>query len=1127
MDEGLVSQLAQFAWEAFRATKPQGVSGAADLTAAAESTLRLFGDDPIDASLDGLGDKEIAALRICIELDSANAVQKNQAVVTLAQAFEPFIKRLLARVDEAAFDRYRRSSRSFDLKKSLAHLGLGLAGNVGPEQIDRHDSPQREIDWAYVARNECAHGAPKWSRADRDRRCEALIAAMLLAAHQHNRSLTTAHAVVDWGDLTRRILNQAGIDHVRSRFVTLIAGEQALAPIEPTASETAWIDPFDTAPDTFDENDKEDVRDDDDADDDPDISRLLSNHRRGKVAQLIHEIGRFLLIGRPGAGKTTSLRMVEWLLASDLAEGTQPLAPILVELKRCRPSAGAGVLALAAKRMGVRDASHILSEAGVVLLLDGVNEVAESEFDAVQIEIDEILTAYPDLSVVITSRPGWHRNQARLPVFALDPLDDNRIEDFLQKNMRPEIVPKFLADLRSFPKLWSMARNPLTLAMLARVGEESGGVVPDNRAIVLKRFFEWMAQREASKSMQINTHIKCILLARLAWDMRTEGVMAISTGRALSSLAIARTDLAIGVSGNEFLDEVADNGFIQHNAGEVSFEHEVFLEYFAATELSRRAESDPTLATRLSNDSRWKEPVLLAYGLAERDSNIRLQVNEGLASVAAEALSEQRDTTDDERALLARTIAARPPQSSSGTDTLIGLIVLGDGDAIVSWAKEHSNRSSLFQAIDYTAVDLCQLIRATVSVFKAEAQLDPSGSRKWIDRHGNTIRQSRRPSKRLVACLCRRTDLIANEHTPTLERLVQEALLPRPYRHEMLKALAVHLPSLLLVRDECEPVIHKKLRLAADLGDTTILPFTDLARLLLLSGRLWRALPACVVAVTGPGRESLLDRCGPPATAGRDWQRLIRMNAVDDLATHALVDWIDRCLTPTLSDSAVIEGYSGYSKGSQRLFLFAPDPLPILFRCASALLSLIPDASFTPPLLREACRQITFSNRGTTPKHWKTIFTYLRSHAELAHAAPKDFRIHFHVRELLSFVRSNVPAIIRATQLEAAPVNPQLLSTLSAVRIVEPISDDEASAFDKKYLGLRFGMTVIAAKADTRYRFLRIDGTQGQIAFYWPPNNAIHVPLNGGERVSAEIRSTWIKKKDCWGIKAVDVRLEE
>jgi hypothetical protein len=66
----------------------------------------------------------------------------------------------------------------------------------------------------------------------------------------------------------------------------------------------------------------------------------------------------------------------------------------------------------------------------------------------------------------------------------------------------------------------------------------------------------------------------------------------------------------------------------------------------------------------------------------------------------------------------------------------------------------------------------------------------------------------------------------------------------------------------------------------------------------------------------------------------------------------------------------------------------------------------------------------------------------------------------------------------------------------------------------------------MSPKPDVRYRFLRFHGKGSLTVYYLPLPNADHGRLNGGERVTAEVRSTWIKKMEIWGIKAISVQLD-
>src|SRR5262249_30752759 len=137
--------------------------------------------------------------------------------------------------------------------------------------------------------------------------------------------------------------------------------------------------------------------------------------------------------------------------------------------------------------------------------------------DAINRDLEACLQRFPAARLILTSRPNTYRNQFRLPTFRLQPLTDEQMVQFLERNASSaEKGRKFAAVLRRHPRLWSWGRNPLMLAMLTRVGDRAGGELPANRGQLMRLFMHWILEREARKAGQTDLAVKERLLAELA-----------------------------------------------------------------------------------------------------------------------------------------------------------------------------------------------------------------------------------------------------------------------------------------------------------------------------------------------------------------------------------------------------------------------------------------------------------------------------------------------------------------------------------------------------------------------------------------------------------------------------------
>ena len=161
------------------------------------------------------------------------------------------------------------------------------------------------------------------------------------------------------------------------------------------------------------------------------------------IIQAIREIKRAVLLGEPGAGKTTTL----WRLAKDLfdtamADPKAPI-PVLVRLGKWT-SADEPLASFIGRELGELGIhlDKLVTDKRVVLLLDGLNEIPLAQRKAgkdeqVKAFIDAAYTANPDLIGVISCRERDYTLDLAFDRIEVAPLDPLRIREFVTRYLDP------------------------------------------------------------------------------------------------------------------------------------------------------------------------------------------------------------------------------------------------------------------------------------------------------------------------------------------------------------------------------------------------------------------------------------------------------------------------------------------------------------------------------------------------------------------------------------------------------------------------------------------------------------------------------------------------------------------
>lgn len=301
-------------------------------------------------------------------------------------------------------------------------------------------------------------------------------------------------------------------------------------------------------------------------------------------------------------------------------------------------------------------AERVLAAGRGLLLIDGIDEVGESERAEIRSWLGELLTAYPLCSYVVTARaqavPESWLSEWEFAALELGPLSSEDTQQLIARwyAVTPELTGDpaeraalerrrdvLLAAVVERPDLREMASNPLMCSLLCVVNDERGGLLPHTRWELYDAVLSMMLTRR-DEQRRISAYgitafgreAQTQILQHLAYWLQRNSQTEVGIARAhdlIAGLLPSLPRLAAEGTPETLLAYLRErSGLLAAPAPDrIGFVHRTFQAYLAAKAAVEQGDFGLLLAR--SDDPDWQDVVLMAFGHARRRESRELFVS--------------------------------------------------------------------------------------------------------------------------------------------------------------------------------------------------------------------------------------------------------------------------------------------------------------------------------------------------------------------------------------------------------------------------------------------------------------------------------------------------------------------
>ncbi|OUL23142.1 hypothetical protein BV372_30280 [Nostoc sp. T09] len=391
----------------------------------------------------------------------------------------------------------------------------------------------------------------------------------------------------------------------------------------------------------------------------------------------VNHYQKLLIWGSPGAGKTTFLKHLA-MYSANLEK--QPI-PIFISLKEFADAEDKPNLFDLIQREFIKFVSEpsqivqdLLELGRFLILLDGLDEVAETESSRIYRNINALVEQYSKNIFVLTCRSG--ASDYTFEYFTeveIADFNENQVLLFVKRwfelSQEPQLGEKFVAEIERNSSLKELTTSPLLLTMLCLVFEDNYDF-PRNRYLLTEDAVnillrKWDASRRIERNSFNNFNLayqrKVNLLSQIAYEAFNQKPQKYFwQQRELEKIIENYIENILEIAPETLVNDSQDilraieanHGLLIKQAKDLySFSHLTFQEYFVAHYIveKRNTETLNEVIKQHLTNHQWREVFLMIAGrLANTDEFLKLMFRQiNTLVVENKALQDMLTWLDD------------------------------------------------------------------------------------------------------------------------------------------------------------------------------------------------------------------------------------------------------------------------------------------------------------------------------------------------------------------------------------------------------------------------------------------------------------------------------------------------